>query len=263
MSIRDEISLLAAGLGDGDTFYTTCPSCERANKFSLSRTDTGLVLYRCFRDSCVLHSGGAISDGGSMVGATRTVKRKSFTPYTDPLIPITDEQREFLYEKIGWDAEHIKTCGVRYAPDADRFALGIRGAGGARRGWVLRSWKPEHSGTKAKTHMDDDYPSLSFYRCEREGVDRVVAVEDIPSAVRASRYVNAVALLGTSCNTIAAWEIAEAYPHIIWALDADATRQAFRLQADHRLLFRRSDVMILSRDLKDETEDNLREILYE
>lgn len=257
MRYRDEISLLAAGLGDGDTSYTSCPSCGREGKFSVSRSDSGLVLYRCFRSSCTLHGGGALSDGGSIAGASRQYKAPTHTPFNGMLAPLTVEQQTFLYESIGWADAHCKAAGVRWAPEMERYAFAIRGPRGDRRGWCLRSYSG--ASPKAKTYMDRDDHRTSFYR--KEGSRKVLAVEDIPSAVRASTYVNAVALLGTSCNTNQAWEIAEQFDHITWALDADATRQAFKLRADHALLFKHSDVLILHRDLKDEGELTLEDML--
>jgi len=115
---------------------------------------------------------------------------------------------------------------------------------------------------KALTYMDSsDTPKTSYYRTHRDST-RVVVVEDIPSAVRASRYVNAVALLGTSCSVEAAWEMAQVFSHVVWALDKDAVRQAYNLQRTHAIMFTKSDVLRLERDLKDETEERLEAILF-
>jgi len=89
----------------------------------------------------------------------------------------------------------------------------------------------------------------------------ILAVEDIPSAVRAARYVDTVALLGTGCNTDYATEISSMYRHIVWALDEDATGQALKLMRKHALLFETSRVLVLEEDLKDMKEERLCELL--
>ena len=84
-----------------------------------------------------------------------------------------------------------------------------------------------------------------------------MVVEDIPSAVRAAAYCNSVALCGTGCGTEAVAEIAQTSQRVIWALDADATGVAVELQRRHSLMFAESKVLVLERDLKDMTEEEL------
>lgn len=86
-------------------------------------------------------------------------------------------------------------------------------------------------------------------------------VEDIPSAVRASRYVSSVALLGTSCTIEYAAEIKSFCTSVVWALDEDATEIAIKHHRKHGILFDSSEVLCLPKDFKDMDEEELETIL--
>lgn len=138
--------------------------------------------------------------------------------------------------------------------------MSIRTPHDTHRGWVLRSALDRKVRTKAYTYFDKPAtPKASWYRpIGRPAVPNTVLVEDIPSAIRASEYMTAVALLGTNVPKDAAMEIAEhKRGRIIVALDADATAQAIRLAADNALLWGDVGVAILTKDLKDMTEEEL------
>ena len=90
-----------------------------------------------------------------------------------------------------------------------------------------------------------------------------MVVEDIPSAVRAARYLNAVSLNGTECGDTDAIEIAQTCRDVIWALDNDALSNAVRLLQKHRLLFKTSRVLPLKKDIKDMDEESLDALLRE
>ena len=141
-----------------------------------------------------------------------------------------------------------------YAPDEDRVAYPIFSPLGARRGWVLRSYDASCQ-TKALTRMDLDEPHLSWYRTKSN--DFCVVVEDIPSAVRASCYTDAVALCGTGCGPDYAMELAAHCPNIVWALDADATAQSIKLMRRYAMLFSTSNVLVLEQDFKNMTEEEI------
>ena len=102
---------------------------------------------------------------------------------------------------------------------------------------------------------------MSYYGALPAG--RTVIVEDIPSAARAARYGNAIALLGTGVGADYAGEIAAHRTRIVWALDADATAQALRLQRRYSLLFEESYVKVLRCDLKDMPEEELKQLMGE
>lgn len=260
MSLHDEIRLLALELGEGEGAYTDCPSCGRKGKFSILMSDDG-VIYHCFRASCSLHDGGKLSTKGSarLVRTRQPRRKQKFTPFTGELCYLDDEWKEYLRTKIGFASYHLSASGVMFAPEEHRVAFPIYNPMGRRRGWSLRSYS---AGVTAKvlTRMDNDEPHLSWYmtRPEEGGV---LVVEDIPSAVRASAYTNAVALCGTGCNYDYASEIAAHTRAVTWALDADATAEAILLHRKYSLMFTASGVLTLPKDLKDFEESELKEFL--
>ena len=87
-------------------------------------------------------------------------------------------------------------------------------------------------------------------------------VEDIPSAVRVSKYANAVALLGTRLSYARAAELGEysTLPLVI-ALDQDATELAFQHALRFSLILKTPKVLPLEKDFKDMTEEELKGII--
>jgi len=148
-----------------------------------------------------------------------------------------------------------------YTPDyGGRIAMSIRGPKYNHRGWVLRDIRGRAK-TKALTYIEKDEESLSWYKTTTNAP--TVLVEDIPSAVRANGGgVNAVALLGTAIGLGKALEIAANAPRpIIIALDQDATSKSFDYIKRYGLLWDTVLIRVLPKDLKDMTEEELKEIL--
>lgn len=254
----EELRLLAADLEEGENRYTDCPSCGRAGKFSIMR-DNGRAVYHCFRASCDLHEGGSFSVNGQRLVRTRQQpKKQKFTPFEGELEHLDDEWELYLCKHLGFTAEHLAIGRLMYAPDEHRIAFPIFSPLGRRRGWSLRSYSGDEP--KALTRMDCDEPHLCWYVTAPE-TGSVLVVEDQASAIRAARYVNAVALLGTGCNADYAAELAAHARHVTWALDADATQQSIRLHRKYGIMFESSRVMVLERDLKDMGEGDLRRML--
>lgn len=256
---REDVLLEAAELDDGESVRIVCPVCgggsSKERSMSITKTD-GTVLWNCHRLSCEGPGArGAAGDrGGYFVRTKQPERQRKITPYTGSLSHLNGEWRSFLEEKIGWTEEHLIIARPMYADEEDRVAFPIFGPLGYRRGWVLRSYEPFER-TKALTRMDVDEPHLSWYR--RKNNNSCIVVEDIPSAVRASIYSDAVALMGTGCNYDYAMEIAAYYPNVVWALDSDATAESIRLCRKYSALFRDSRVLILDKDLKDQEEEEL------
>lgn len=86
----------------------------------------------------------------------------------------------------------------------------------------------------------------------------VIVVEDIPSANKMDRYYPCVALLGTHLNEEKlSYLLNLGIRHVIIALDNDATRKAVMLS---RKFCVNTTILPLQRDLKDETDERLKEI---
>jgi hypothetical protein len=131
--------------------------------------------------------------------------------------------------------------------------MSIRSPENQHRGWVLRSLNP--GGTKALTYGEG--PSWYLNHDEKP----IWLVEDIPSAVRAAKYVNAVALLGTRISDDAAMELSSHSSGVVIALDQDATKVSFKLYNQYRGLWKRTRIQPLKKDLKNMTEAELKELL--
>jgi predicted nuclease of predicted toxin-antitoxin system len=148
-----------------------------------------------------------------------------------------------------------------YTPEyGGRIAMSIRSPKFLHRGWVLRDISGRAK-TKALTFIDDNEESLSWYKTNPNAP--TVVVEDIPSAVRASMHgVNAVALLGTRMGTDRAIEIAQnTNSQVIITLDNDAVDLSFAHAKRYSLLWGSVSVLPLSKDIKDMTDDEIKELL--
>lgn len=256
-----EVKIIASELEDGASVREVCPFCNGGSSgersLNVSVRD-GAILWNCHRASC-LEKGG-VGEGCKLVRTSQGEERKPrVTPYDGELVNLTTEWKDYLAQKIGWQGWHLEEGRPMLAHDENRVAFPIFSPMGVRRGWVLRSYEPFDK-YKALTRMDVEEPHLSYYR--PNNTPHVVVVEDIPSAVRASRYADAVALCGGGLSLDYAGEIAEHYESVVWALDADATQTAIRLHMQYGILFKgRSHVLVLERDLKDESEERLKEML--
>ena len=242
-----------------DAGHVVCPECSGGlsgeRSFVVFSNDDGGIGYKCYRASCgfsgrlMTPSGGRVSPAG---------RKKNYHPYDGELTKLNEEWVEYLKTKIGWGEEHIWRGNPLYAEDNDRIAYPIYSPLRERRGLILRSYATGVN-PKVLTHMEVDAPHLSWYR--HHGYGRVVVVEDIPSAVRASFYANSVALCGTGCSEEYVTEIASNASRVIWALDADAMDKSFALCKKFTLFFNRSQVLPLEKDLKNMEENALGTLL--
>ena len=109
-------------------------------------------------------------------------------------------------------------------------------------------------------------PMSSWHQQHTESPRTVVVVEDIMSAIRIARLERhtGLALLGTSLGPDKLEELMSVNPaQVIIALDADATKTAYDMAWDNKLLFRRIRVVKLPRDIKDMRDDEeVEEVLY-
>lgn len=137
--------------------------------------------------------------------------------------------------------------------------MSIRSPKYLHRGWVLRDIY-NRSDVKALSFIDEGEEGISWYK-NHVGAATII-VEDIPSAVRASSVINAVALCGTGVGLSRATEIAEhAQNGILVALDQDATAESFRIARKWSLLWGDVAVIPLKRDIKNMDETEVQQLL--
>lgn len=257
-----EVLMAASGLQAGEQQRIRCPFCQGGSGEEVSMLvsigDSGEVHWHCFRNSC--QARGSRQQGGGRLVRTSSRKRPTrVRPFRGALRRLGRDEQEFLLRRIGWTERHVEKAHALYSDDVDRFVFPILGPMGHRRGYVLRTWKTQNARDKALTRMDAEEPHLSYYHCDPSRP--LIVVEDIPSAVRASMYLNAVSLNGTGCSADYANEMASHFRRVVWALDNDATQQAVKLMRRHSLLFDESRLLPLERDLKDIGEDRLEQML--
>lgn len=246
---------LAQQLDQGSTIRELCPRCNggSSNELSLSITlgEDGQVYWNCFRASC------------EEKGTTATLGIKA--------APVPAKRKRVFEGQVrdleSGELEIIRTLwGITDPPywwwtDSlmGRVAMSIRSPKYVHRGWVLRDIHGR-SRTKALTYVDENEEGISWYKTTPDAP--TVVVEDIPSAVRAMKYVNAVALCGTGVGLSRAEEIAEyASRPVIVALDQDATREAFRIAHKWALLWGDVKVLPLKQDMKNMREKDLKDLL--
>lgn len=250
--MKSNVVLLGAGLELGESVREVCPTCgggsTKEKSLSITKTPEGLV-WQCFRATCAERGG--TSRGGTLPPKIAEPEKKRRAVF-DGVTKALDERHLERIHKL-WrisDPPHWW-----YAPERGRVAMSVRSPKYTHRGWVLRDiWGTKQ--IKALTYIDEGQESLSWYRKDQSAP--TVVVEDIPSAVRASAYVNAVALLGTRMGLDRAMEIAEYAPRpIVIALDQDATVESIKMAQRYSLLWDGPIVLPLRKDLKDMTEDEL------
>jgi len=255
-SFTAQIRLYGANLQRGEHTRETCPACgggsTEEKSLSITLSEDGALMWYCFRASC----DGVKGTTGNVTGSAsraRPVERHVFEGTTRAL---NDKELAAIERKWGvHNPEHW------YWTDeyGGRLAFSVRSPKYTHRGWVLRDMSG-NARSKTLNYLDGE-ESLSWYR-KQNGTGGTILVEDIPSAVRASRYLSTVALLGTNCGLAKASEIAQYGTRpIVVALDQDATDKAFELAARWGLLWDDIQVMPLERDIKDLEEGELCQLL--
>jgi len=129
---------------------------------------------------------------------------------------------------------------------------------GDKRGVTWRV-KPEYKSRITPKNINDvqqDWCMLHFPATVQGR--SVILVEDIASAEKMFPYYPCVALLGVNLNEVKMeYLLQQGINHVIIALDNDATRQAIRIA---RKWIVKLSILPLERDLKDETDERLKEI---
>ena len=258
MSVQTQIVLLAARLSMGENTREICPVCDggstREKSLSITMFEDG-IKWKCFRASCGVKGTTMPEDNLCDIPVTTTmVKKSTFEGHTKKLSEFHLQKIETLWSITNPDFWY-------WTPEyGGRIAMSIRSPKYRHRGWVLRDIRGM-ARQKALNFINEGEQGLSWYRRHKKGP--TVVVEDIPSAVRAEKYMNSVALLGTGIGPDRALEIADyATRPVILALDQDATALSYQMGDMWKLLWDEVKVLPLRRDLKNETEDNLRRILY-
>lgn len=246
--VREFVAIAGVSLEVGESLYDDCPECGKPGKFSITRTDTGL-LYHCFRDSCPAE--GHVGAVGISQAPAKHKQKDTYklNPYEGELEPLTRLQAARFLVVNGLGRRAMEHGRFKWAPEEDCYAFPIMDPRGYERGILLRRF--DGRGAKALSRQHTEGARQSWY-VHRDDFSRVVIVEDQISALKLSRYCTTVALLGTAMSHDGAMEIAHVRPnHVTIALDEDAINTAYKLKSWFGLLWPTTDVIHLRKDVKD------------
>lgn len=251
MNYYTDIQLEAADLDIGENKRTICPACHGGSSeersLSITLGDDAVLRWQCFRAKCDLGSG---TNAKPQINIHSTPLVKPRTKFEGVVRDLDDYYREWILKNWGIQSPEHWWFTPEYG---GRIAMSVRSPKFLHRGWVLRDITGNAS-TKALTYIDENEEGLSWYKTTPNAP--TVVVEDIPSAIRASSFVNAVALLGTGIGLDRAIEISEHARHgVIMALDNDAIDLSFRWAQKYALLWGDVSVLPLAKDIKDMKEN--------
>lgn len=262
MTSRAGVALEAVGMLVGETRRIVCPFCNAKEKaMSITIDDDGSVLFHCFRAKC--GAGGKIT--GEFNPKDIRPNKVSRAAQSDRRIAaslLTQDDYNRIEGAWGLTKEEVDYAQWHQSDDPRYIYMPVLSWYGVHRGVQLRH-KPwlgvRAGGTKALTEAYEQ-PCTSWYHRNASGPRgrdprTVVVVEDIPSAVRVSRVATGLAVLGSGLSDEALQEIhmlcsRDEYK-IVFALDRDATRNAFKAQQRFAAISAcKSCVLILPKDIK-------------
>lgn len=259
MTSRLAIQEIGEGLAEGENSGgNLCPFCNGGGSgdHSLSVVrKSAMILYICHRDSC--QAKGGIPAYGNPKRDTGPKERRVYV--TSPS-PLPDKHRDKLKDMYFLSDVELRRADVGWTeayspPGLGRVYMPVYNQQGKQRGYVCRDLYKEQNPKALSFVFRDDDTKLAWYLYSRTAP--LVIVEDNISAIRASSYVNAVALQGTSISDDMVDEmIRSAMGPVYLCLDKDATRTAVKLslRIRPRLVTR---VVPLEKDLKDHTREEL------
>lgn len=259
----NDIKVYGIGLGAHQTQAgLVCPFCDggrdRERCFSITRAEDGAILYLCHRGSC--NKRGRVSDHPS------TAPKKphlAIEPFDSPTTFLTDRQITFFDQRYGLTAKEIAYAGFLWATKQRKIVQPVYGPGKAFRGVVLRDYNIK----EVKTHRNVlDEPWQSWYFCQNP--KGIIIVEDQLSALKASRFYTAVALLNTTFTQDKVLEIkrvkdGQGVKKVVLMLDYDARNLALGLVSRWGSFIEglSTELTVNQRDLKYWSDEELQEII--
>lgn len=269
-SIHDDWLSEKAHLMQAEYNYKfVCPECGK-DGFSVQKTGNKL-LYHCFKAGCGFSGRILLTGHSSLASQAQAVPQEErLTPYTGELYPLDDRQRAALQYKFELSAravDKVFTNGTHYLIPINSYD-GVRRGMVERRPWEGTEWKgcANEFGIKSRIYKERSEPMLDWWACGMATARApfVVLVEDQLSAMKLcdrndGTPTEACALLGTSLNSEKVSEIQSVSKHIVIALDSDATATAFKLARKWQSAFSSCRVVILERDCKDMSREELNE----
>lgn len=261
MDQRNQILLASLSLEEGERMRMVCPFCNATHETSLMLTRHAEGLgYRCWRAKC--GQSGLIRSKGSPNWGKQEKRKKSVKVFDYETYELPPSFKRMYLEKYLITEEELDKNGFVYAPESNRVIMPIYNALGYETGKVARSYAADCSGSKAISYFEDGNRHLHYVPYSGEQRDRIVCVEDIPSAIRVARFGRACALLGSELDDSTIDDLAKQTDYVVMALDPDATHKALKMKKRYALYFKQFDVRILSSDPKDASDEQILEEIF-
>lgn len=246
MNAKDSILLDYSYLQEGETVTgELCPACNGGmngdRALAVSRRE-GKLLWICYRASCAFKGSSNSSVGytGTSPVNTRGATGRWIAREAEQ---IPERVGELLLQRYSIGPGEISRGKLGWSDG--RLVMPVISSTGEPEGCTMRSF----DGAKPKSLAHTEPDALAWYRNRSSGA--LVIVEDQLSAIVASKYVNAVALLGTNLNQSRATEIRKArFSRVLLALDADAFDKAVGYVRKYRS-YLPMELLRLDKDIKD------------
>lgn len=239
-----------------------CPWCSRNKSFSVTRTLRGDLLFVCHRAACA-EAGYLRQRGGP---SSPPSQGRLFTPrvFDYETCRLEGAKLSYLVDAYGLTEAEIRWAEWSYSPKIDRLVMPVLSSVGSHRGVVTKAFD---SGEVPKSlnykEVDDNWmawylrPEVAIQNTEGK-CNTVVLVEDLVSALKASRFYPTAALLGTHINPSMLLEILSVSDNIVICLDKDATQKSYDY-AQQFACYGNFLTVPLSNDLKNMNEEELGE----
>jgi len=257
---------LVLSLPDGQHTGLRCAACGSTDKSLSANVSGGTAQWICHRASCGDRGRVGFHSHPNPAVHHRTSRVR---PQSDMVYPLPDADREFFINTY-----HIEPVNFKIT-EKQRYLIPILSPTGRVRGHIARlpyvgsplrekMAYTDSNAPKALTYMITDEPVMSWHRGERAfSVGQsppVVLVEDSLSAMRLAQCAGftAVALMGTGLNEEKIAELQQQHvANVVMALDADATGQAFAHARKWGSAFKKFNVLVLTKDIKNASPNEL------
>lgn len=129
---------------------------------------------------------------------------------------------------------------------------------------TIIAWQGRYFGNKEKYPKYLTYGTknmLTMFPCANPSSNTVSVVEDVISAIKVSRVMDAIALLGSHLSLETANRLSKLYSGLVIWLDPDKHKAGIEFQARYSPLFDSVKVVYTERDPKEYNTDEIKEIL--
>lgn len=237
-----------------------CPWCGVDKSFAVTHTWKGDIAFMCHRASC--GEAGYVKQRGVRGPSTQ---ERVFTPRVFDLATqrVDPEGEASLLAAYGLTGKEIDWAGWVRTASRDRLCMPVLSPTASLRGWITK--RLDGRKPKSDTFREVDDVWMGWYRrpvryttYTEDTYKTVVVVEDLISALVASRYYKACAILGTHLNLEMVAELVGNAEHVVLCFDRDATDKALGY-AQRYQLYGNFKVVPLSKDIKNMNNSGLKE----